>query len=167
MKMLLRTSVVALAVFFPGTVLAWPLAGPPHMPPVKVDAGINCRFNVYLLDQAPLAPWYTYWPADAYNQTPVAMGAQYPNWPSQWPPAAPANFNGTPLGQAAPQYPQGGYTPGPVNPLFQPGNSSKIPQVQPYPPVQHAIPPAYNPYGGLTGPRPVAYYEAPSYWYGK
>lgn len=85
MTRILRFGAFSLLLLAPGSALAW---GNPLAIPVKVDAGINVRFNVYFDDQTPpLAPWYLYWPAEAQYQAYAPTGMNFPNWPAQWPPA--------------------------------------------------------------------------------
>ncbi len=52
--------------------------------PSEVDVGfhVNC---VHGGVQAHLGPWFTYFPYDAYFQTPAPI-APYPNWPTPFPP---------------------------------------------------------------------------------
>jgi hypothetical protein len=82
-------------------------------PPLRVDAGINWRFNVYLGPAAQpfgsgLAPWYAYFPADAPLQAAAPAGL-YPTWPTPWPPRS-----------AAPQSSPPPAVPLPVNPYTNP-----------------------------------------------
>jgi hypothetical protein len=154
MKSLLPIGALSLALYLPGQALAWGL-------PVKVDAGINARFNVYWADQLqrPLAPWYLYWPMSGHFQTPAPVGGlNYPNWPGQWPPPAPP----------APADDKAGPTP-----LLQPGpgdtNLAPVPGQPPAgatPPPPPGIVPAYYPAPYAAFPM-GAYGQAPGYWYGR
>src|SRR5947209_14587390 len=53
----------------------------PCLPPMRVDAGIKAYFSLtYPGPQPALPPWYTFFPYDAYFQTPAPTGLYYPNW---------------------------------------------------------------------------------------
>src|SRR5207244_4441696 len=70
----------------------------PCLPPFRVDAGVNAYFRLsYPGPQTPMPPWYTYFPYDAYFQTPPPTGYNFPNWA---PPPMTSSF--APHG--APQY---------------------------------------------------------------
>lgn len=76
--------------------------------------------------QCNLGPWYSYFPYEAYFQTPAPV-CGYPNWPATFPPA-----------QAAPAAPQ------------TPANGNRVGYAPMYPvrqsPMQMV---GYNPYGAL------------------
>jgi hypothetical protein len=51
-------------------------------PPTKVDAGIGFHFNCYSGGvHAVAAPWYSYFPYNAYFQTPAPV-CGWPFWPT-------------------------------------------------------------------------------------
>jgi len=111
----------------------------PCLPPFKVDAGIKAWLTLTYPGPRPyMPPWYTYFPYDAYFQTPAPTGYQFPNWPG--PQTSSAAFNhhfGAPPAFGGPAPAFGG------------------PYAAPSP-----TPPA--------NVRPVGYsYQAPSYWYGR
>jgi hypothetical protein len=60
---------------------------PPGCPPYRIDCGANFHFRIVPLNAPQLAPWYTYWPAEAFEQGQAAAG-HFPYWPAQ-PPYAP------------------------------------------------------------------------------
>jgi len=94
----------------------------PFLPPMRVDAGIKAYFSLtYPGPQGVLPPWYTYFPYDAYFQTPPPTGMYYPNWrapmtssayaPQHAPPAFTSPYAAQPTGvrpvgyyQQAPSY---------------------------------------------------------------
>jgi hypothetical protein len=80
MKRILWVCVFALPfVAVPSRAQAWGWC----VPPLEVDAGFNCRFNVHALDWSTIAktgPWYLYFPYDAHFQT-AAPVHPYPHWP--------------------------------------------------------------------------------------
>jgi hypothetical protein len=86
MKAFTRACLVALPFLaLPSLAQAW------GMPPCKIDAGINAHLNGYcgnicLCPQA--GPWYSYFPYDAYFQTPAPVGG-WPFWPTNAAPAIP------------------------------------------------------------------------------
>jgi hypothetical protein len=116
MKALLRACLVALPFFaVPTLAHAW---GFPCLPPVKVDAGVNAHFNAYIGQwglMAQAGPWYSYFPYDAYFQTPAPVGG-WPFWPPASAPAVPpgvrpdngnGNGNGNDNGQSMFSPPRG------------------------------------------------------------
>ena len=51
----------------------------PCLPPMRMDAGIKAYFSLtYPGPQGFLPPWYTYFPYDAYFQTPPPTGLYFP-----------------------------------------------------------------------------------------
>jgi hypothetical protein len=62
------------------------------LPPIKIDCGINAHLNGYIGNcqfGAQAGPWYSYYPYNAYFQTPAPVGG-WPYWPaSAAPPALP------------------------------------------------------------------------------
>jgi hypothetical protein len=158
MRNLLRISTLSLILAVPAQAQAWGL-------PVKIDAGINARFNVYWSDQLqqPLAPWYLYWPMEAHFQAPAPVGGiQFPNWPSQWPPAPPAKADekaAPPGGALEPELPFAPKLSAPPAPVNQPpAPPGVVPVNYPY---------SYtNPYYP-SYPSATHYGPAPSYWYGQ
>lgn len=62
---------------------------PASAQPCSVQAGFT--FNMQSNGcQATLGPWYSYFPYDAYFQTPAPV-CGYPNWPTPFPPAQAAS----------------------------------------------------------------------------
>ena len=119
------------------------------LPPVKVNGGLNLRFNVQsgCGGCGQLGPWYLYWPMEAHFQAPPPLGPSTP-FPSYQTLTNP--YGGTPVQpQLQPWTPP---SPTPVPPGGQPGS---------------------QPPGGLTQRtvfQPVGYFttgQAPSYWYGR
>jgi hypothetical protein len=152
MRISLTVSAFALCLALSLPAQAWH----PNEGKVKIDAGINVRFNVYMQDQlsqAPLAPWYLYWPAEAvnYQSSSPLGGLSFPNWPSSWPTSANKNV-----------------APGNNDPT---PNDVKMPHIaQSTPPVPHASPWAAKAVssGSSSAFQPVGYFtQAPSYWYGQ
>jgi hypothetical protein len=150
MKLILRVSALTLLLSLPATAAAWQPGGSR----VKIDAGINCRFNVYIDDQQsnPLAPWYLYWPSEAANLPPGPVGMNFPTWPATWPPTGDKQ---APAGPKMPEVPP-----------------AKVPMPGPNPPALPLFqPPTATPGAVQTHSsypfQPVGYYSpAPSYWYG-
>jgi hypothetical protein len=83
MKTPLRTGILLIsALSLPAQAHAW------EYPPCKVDGGVRIYLKVQLGNAAlPLAPWYLYFPAEAYQQ-PIGPAGYYPNWPPAPTPAA-------------------------------------------------------------------------------
>jgi hypothetical protein len=114
MKRLLFLALVSLPVLaLPTTARADAPLQLPCLPPFRVDAGVNAYFKLsYPGPQIPLPPWYTYFPYDAYFQTPPPTGYQFPNWapppmtssyvPHFGPSHAPSPFPGPPPGAIQP-----------------------------------------------------------------
>ncbi|MBM4069285.1 MAG: hypothetical protein FJ271_10115 [Planctomycetes bacterium] len=69
-------------------------ASPACAQPCSVQAGFTFNLQSHG-GQCTLGPWYSYFPYDAYFQTPAPV-CGYPNWPTPFPPAqaAPANQRG-------------------------------------------------------------------------
>jgi hypothetical protein len=79
MKMLLRAACLTLPFLAAGS-----LARADWCPPVHFDAGINAHISGHWggVNGGPQAgPWYTYFPYNAYFQTPAPIGG-WPWWPS-------------------------------------------------------------------------------------
>jgi hypothetical protein len=88
----------------------------PCLPPFKVDAGIKAYLTVtYPGPQQNLPPWYTYFPYDAYFQTPSPTGFQFPNWPAPQASSAAFGHHFAPPMMAAP--PHAAPSPSPVRPV--------------------------------------------------
>lgn len=91
-------------------------ASPASAQPCSVQAGFTFNMQSHGC-QATLGPWYSYFPYDAYFQTPAPV-CGYPNWPVPFPPAqaAPASQSNQ-QNQAAPNRmsyaPYPGQYPGP------------------------------------------------------
>jgi hypothetical protein len=110
--------------------------------PVKIDAGIDFRFNVYTVPNVvPRAPWYTYFPYDPHLMAPPP-GSHYPTWPNPFPPRDASTPPSPPS--------QGGVPPSPndYTPL-----TPRRPSIAA---TTHAL-------------QPVSYsaFQTPSYWYGR
>jgi hypothetical protein len=84
----------------------------PGLQPVRIDAGINLRFNVFRGGvRTQLGPWYQYWPYEAHFAMAAPIGGTgapaYMTLPPQqvpapqWAPPAPA-----PVAPGAPATPQ-------------------------------------------------------------
>jgi hypothetical protein len=155
--MLMRISPTASAVALYLALCAPAQAWHPNEGKVKIDAGVNVRFNVYLQDQmsqAPLAPWYLYWPAEAvnYQSSSPLGGLSFPNWPSSWPASA--------TKKDAPG--NNGPTPNDVKMPHIARLNSQLPHGSPWQPP-HAVSS-----GSSSAFQPVGYFtQAPSYWYGQ
>lgn len=139
--------------------------------PVKIDAGINARFNVYWQDEATkprVAPWYTYFPNDGTNPTQpqmqsaaAASNGRFPSWPSreQWQQLTEHQATPKPL----PMLPPADPVPAPAQPQAEP-----LQQAAPVAPpvVQQSAP--YSNY--FAGYHPVSYQnypQVPYYRYGR
>jgi hypothetical protein len=114
--------------------------------PIPVSSKIQCQwqFDVMAGPAAfvrPTGPWYSYFPMDS-NLIAQPRATAYPNWPSQFPPVAPAPA----------QVPM---------PMPMP-----MPMGQPMPPMGYYTPTAV-PYAYSYGVYPVNYYAAPGNWYGR
>ena len=83
MKKLLWIGLLAVAALAPDRAAAW------DYPPWKVRGGVNVYLKVQLgAANLPLAPWYTYFPADP-RLVPSPQLSPYPPWPTQFPPVSP------------------------------------------------------------------------------
>ncbi len=77
-------------------------------PPCKVNAGFRVYFKVQVGNATlPLAPWYLYFPAEAYQQ-PIGPGGFYPNWQPRPAPAAAFAFPQQPFVPSTPDAPPAG-----------------------------------------------------------
>jgi hypothetical protein len=134
----------------PGRALAWGWCAPP----LEVDAGVNWRLNVHVIDWSTIAqsgPWYLYFPYEAHFQTAAPVSA-YPNWPGPMMlEPNPAAFRGTRPVAPAP------VAPGPrVPPLLEP-----VPGAPPQSSFYRVpSPPIYQPVGYFPA-------QTPAYWYGR
>ena len=78
MKKLLSVLALGLAYLaMPAPAQAWW-----YLPAYMVDAGAKVWCNVSKLDCYTSAPWYTYFPYEAYCQTPAPIGCGPSYWPS-------------------------------------------------------------------------------------
>jgi hypothetical protein len=114
MRTLLRAAVLALPLLAtPSALQAW------CFPPVKVDCGANFHLNGYVGNcgfGAQAGPWYTYFPYNAYFQTPAPVHG-WPFWPA---PAGPESV-----------------------PPVMPNLPSQLPAAQGVRPAGYAAPPSY------------------------
>src|SRR5205085_2639526 len=76
-----------------------------YLPSYKVDAGAKVWCNVSKLDYCTSAPWYSYFPYDAYFQTPAPLGCGQAYWPRMQSFMAPPGGGAPPPGPAGPGMP--------------------------------------------------------------
>jgi hypothetical protein len=96
MKAFTRAALVALSLLAMGS------AARAGCPPVKFDAGVNAHLNGYFGKAAlgaQAGPWYSYFPYNAYFQTPAPVGG-WPFWPTTSATAG-MPYSGAPAGPAA------------------------------------------------------------------
>jgi hypothetical protein len=142
MKTLLRASLLVIPFFAVPS-----LARATFLPSCQFEAGFGCRFNNTGMKGGcggcVAGPWYSYFPYNAYFQTPAPVFG-WPYLPPQ--PATPV---------PAPQVP----------PPQANGKEPKMPQ-QPQPQPQQPQP--QSRYFPPREVQPVGYFApAPSYWYGR